>query len=75
MTPRLIPRRRFADRSLLFVLSFVWLASIGRVVLEALRHRSFGGEATMAVAMTLVVPFALWSASRSHRREGRDDGP
>ncbi len=69
MTPRPIPQRRFADRSLLFVLSFVWLASIGRVVLEALHHQPFGVEATLAVAMALLVPFALWSAARSHRSE------
>ncbi|MEO8799717.1 MAG: hypothetical protein ABI551_17620 [Polyangiaceae bacterium] len=69
MTPRPISQRRFADRSLLFVLSFVWLASLGRVLLEALRHRPFGVEATLAVAMALLVPFALWGATRSYRRD------
>ena len=69
--PRALPtiaRRSFLDRSILYVLFAIWLASIGRIVVEASAHRPFGVEATLAVAMAFVVPFVLRSGVRSHRR-------
>ena len=66
-SPPSITRRSFVDQSIVFVLFGIWLASVGRIVLEATQHRPFGVEATLAVAMAFVLPFVLRNAVRSHR--------
>jgi hypothetical protein len=52
------------DDDLVPVYGIVWMASVGRVILAAFRHETFGAEATLALLAVALVPLLLLSPLR-----------
>jgi hypothetical protein len=60
-------RRGGADRDLLAVAVIFWAVSLGRVVGAIARHEAFGAESTLALMVTLAIPWIIFRSERPLR--------